>query len=143
MARPREPLEPNARLCVGVAQVAKVNAGCIANRSERDRRLQFQAFQFVKSPSPAQAGLFFGALLTPRGDVFAFKGATCPSTGSATANKNEISVVIEPAHSLIHARLRAAIDGLDEGEFTEGCAKTNVVASQVSQLIETLPEREM
>src|SRR6516164_3777415 len=33
---------------------------------------------------------------------------------------NSISVVIEPAHSLIHARLRSAIDGLDEGEFTEG-----------------------
>ena len=33
---------------------------------------------------------------------------------------NQISVVIEPAHSLIYARLRAAIDGLDEGEFTEG-----------------------
>jgi hypothetical protein len=33
---------------------------------------------------------------------------------------NQISVVIEPAHSLIYARLRAAIDGLDEGELTEG-----------------------
>jgi len=31
-----------------------------------------------------------------------------------------MSVVIEPAHSLIHARLRSAIDGLDQGEFTEG-----------------------
>jgi hypothetical protein len=30
------------------------------------------------------------------------------------------SVVIEPAHSLIYARLRASLDGLDEGEFTEG-----------------------
>ena len=33
---------------------------------------------------------------------------------------NSIFVVIEPAHSLIYARLRASIDGLDEGEFTEG-----------------------
>jgi hypothetical protein len=35
-------------------------------------------------------------------------------------HNNQISVVIEPAHSLIYARLRASIDGLDEGEFTEG-----------------------
>src|SRR5215813_12418771 len=35
-------------------------------------------------------------------------------------HNNSIFVVIEPAHSLIHARLRASIDGLDEGEFTEG-----------------------
>ena len=34
-------------------------------------------------------------------------------------HNNGISVVIEPAHSLIHARLRSAIDGLDESEFTE------------------------
>jgi hypothetical protein len=34
-------------------------------------------------------------------------------------HNNSISVVIEPAHSLIYARLRAAIDGLDQGEFTE------------------------
>jgi len=33
---------------------------------------------------------------------------------------NQISVVIEPAHSLIHARLRASLDGLDQGDFTEG-----------------------
>jgi hypothetical protein len=33
---------------------------------------------------------------------------------------NQISVVIEPAHSLVYARLRARIDGLDQGEFTEG-----------------------
>jgi hypothetical protein len=32
---------------------------------------------------------------------------------------NQISVVIEPSASLIHARLRA-IDGLGQGEFTEG-----------------------
>src|SRR5262245_66388789 len=33
---------------------------------------------------------------------------------------NQISVVIEPTHSLIYARLRASLDGLDEGEFTDG-----------------------
>jgi hypothetical protein len=33
---------------------------------------------------------------------------------------NQISVVIEPASSLVDARMRAAIAGLDEGEFTEG-----------------------
>jgi hypothetical protein len=41
-----------------------------------------------------------------------------PSTGFVTHN-NQISVVIEPGASLIHARLRALIDGLDQGEFTE------------------------
>jgi len=35
-------------------------------------------------------------------------------------HNNQISVVIEPASSLIHARLRASIDGLDQGDFTEG-----------------------
>ena len=30
------------------------------------------------------------------------------------------SPLIEPAHSLIYARLRASLDELDEGEFTEG-----------------------
>jgi len=35
-------------------------------------------------------------------------------------HNNSISVVIEPAHSLIHARLRSAVDGLADGEFTEG-----------------------
>ena len=35
-------------------------------------------------------------------------------------HNNQISVVIEPGSSLIHARLRASLDGLDQGEFTEG-----------------------
>jgi hypothetical protein len=30
------------------------------------------------------------------------------------------TIVIEPAHSLIHARLRASLANLDEGDFTEG-----------------------
>jgi hypothetical protein len=33
---------------------------------------------------------------------------------------NQISVVIEPGASLIHARMRASLAELDEGEFTEG-----------------------
>jgi len=33
---------------------------------------------------------------------------------------NSISVVIEPGASLIHARMRASLDGLDECDFTDG-----------------------
>jgi hypothetical protein len=35
-------------------------------------------------------------------------------------HNNSIFVVIEPGASLVHARLRASLDGLDEGDFTEG-----------------------
>jgi hypothetical protein len=35
-------------------------------------------------------------------------------------HSNQISVLIEPGASLIHARMRASLAGLDEGEFTEG-----------------------
>jgi hypothetical protein len=35
-------------------------------------------------------------------------------------HNNQISVVIEPAPSLVHARMRASLKGLDEGTFTEG-----------------------
>ena len=35
-------------------------------------------------------------------------------------HNNQISVVIEPGASLIHARMRASLADLDEGEFTEG-----------------------
>jgi len=33
---------------------------------------------------------------------------------------NQISVVIEPGASLVHARMHAALADLDQGEFTEG-----------------------
>ena len=35
-------------------------------------------------------------------------------------HNNQISVVIEPGASPIHARMRAALANLDQGEFTEG-----------------------
>src|SRR6516162_2217638 len=35
-------------------------------------------------------------------------------------HNNQISVVIEPGASLVHAKMRAALDELDEGECTEG-----------------------
>jgi hypothetical protein len=35
-------------------------------------------------------------------------------------HNNQISVVIEPGASPIHARMRAVLAGLDEGELTEG-----------------------
>jgi hypothetical protein len=35
-------------------------------------------------------------------------------------HNNQISVVIEPGASPIHARLRASLANLDQGEFTEG-----------------------
>jgi hypothetical protein len=35
-------------------------------------------------------------------------------------HNNRVSVVIEPAPSLVHARIRASLEGLNEGTFTEG-----------------------
>ena len=35
-------------------------------------------------------------------------------------HNNQISVVIEPGASLVHARMHAALAELDEGDFTEG-----------------------
>jgi hypothetical protein len=35
-------------------------------------------------------------------------------------HNNQISVVVEPGASPIHARMRAALANLDEGEFTKG-----------------------
>jgi hypothetical protein len=35
-------------------------------------------------------------------------------------HSNQIAVVIEPGPSLIHARMRAGLANLDQGEFTQG-----------------------
>jgi len=51
-------------------------------------------------------------------------------------HNNGIFVVIEPGASLIHARLRASLAGLDQGEFTEGhelSGKWNVAKEMVGR----------
>jgi len=35
-------------------------------------------------------------------------------------HNDQISVVIEPGASLVHARMRVALANLDQGDFTEG-----------------------
>jgi hypothetical protein len=35
-------------------------------------------------------------------------------------HNNSVFIVIEPGASLIHARMRAALANLDQGEFTDG-----------------------
>jgi hypothetical protein len=46
-------------------------------------------------------------------------------------HNNQISVVIEPGASPIHARMRAALAGLDEGTFTKGHELDRKTAKQV------------
>ena len=56
--------------------------------------------------------LFVGATVAKAGDM--------PLYWLCYRHTDQIAVVIEPAPSLVHARMKAAIAGLDEGEFTEG-----------------------
>src|SRR5262249_49758649 len=64
------------------------------------KKLKHSLTQFMRNPSGHQM--------------------TMPLYWFVYRHSNEVSVVIEPAHSLIHARLRASLAGFDEGEFTEG-----------------------
>jgi hypothetical protein len=48
-------------------------------------------------------------------------------------HNDQISVVIEPGASLIHARMQASLDGLNEGTFTEGHALDRKTEKQVSK----------
>src|SRR5262249_47829314 len=53
---------------------------------------------------------------------YLFVGATvgrCPLYWLCYRHNDQIAVVIEPAASLVHARMKAAIAGLDQGQFTE------------------------
>jgi hypothetical protein len=52
-------------------------------------------------------------------------------SATGLASHNQISVVIEPGASLVHARMRAALAELDEGEFTEGHELDGKTAKQV------------
>ena len=46
-------------------------------------------------------------------------GSAMPLYWLCYRHNNHISVVIEQAPSLVHARMRAALAGVDEGDFTE------------------------
>jgi hypothetical protein len=48
-------------------------------------------------------------------------------------HNNQISVVIEPGASPIHARMRAALAGLDQGTFTEAHELDPKTEKQVPQ----------
>jgi len=46
--------------------------------------------------------------------------APMPIYGGLYRHSHQISIVIEPGASPIHARMRASLADLDEGDFTEG-----------------------
>jgi hypothetical protein len=50
-------------------------------------------------------------------------------------HNNQVSIVIEPAPSLIHARLRATLDGLDQGEFTKGHDLDRKIEKQIPKVM--------
>jgi hypothetical protein len=54
-------------------------------------------------------------------------------------HNKQISIVIEPGASLIHARMRSALAGLDEGEFTESLPGEFLVTSAKRLLQQYLP----
>src|SRR5262245_21595841 len=65
------------------------------------------------------ANSLFNLLTTAAGWPESLPNSAMPLYWLVYRHNNQTFIVIEPAPTLIHARMRASLDGLDQGEFTE------------------------